>query len=252
MARATRNLLLAGKFLTLGLSLTGPRKLRFWSDRVYDVLWLYPTLSRNCDWHGPVATRFETAKKEVWLTIDDGPDPESTPGMLDLLKAHGAKATFFVIGRKVEQNRALVRRIVAEGHSLGNHTFSHPAPAWWILPRPLVRREIALGNETLVAASGRKPRFFRSPVGMNNSSVHPAAHAAGQRVIGWSAAGGDGCPVAPSEVTRRIMTQVQPGSIILIHEGGVSRRREATLARLLEALAEEGYRCVLPKESALR
>lgn len=252
MALPTRNLLLTARLLLLAAGLAGSRRSRAWAWRMHDALWLYPTLTRNCQWHGPVVTHFSTEKKEVWLTIDDGPDPEDTPEILDLLRGHEALATFFVIGKKVEQHRALVRRILSEGHSLGNHTFNHPSAGWWALPRPLVRREIALGNETLQAATGQKPRWFRSPVGMNNFSVHPAALAAGHMVIGWSASGGDGCPVAPSEVCRRIMMQVSPGAIILLHESGASRRRAVTLSRVLEALAMEGYRCVLPKESELR
>ncbi len=252
MALPTRKLLLISRLVLLGLGLTGPRRVRSWATRLHDVLWLYPTLTRNCQWHGPVVTHFTTEKREIWLTIDDGPDPEDTPEMLELLQQHGAKATFFVIGKKVEQHRALVRRILEEGHTLGNHTFSHPAAIWWAMPRWLVRKEINLGNETLVVATGQKPRWFRSPVGMNNASIHPAASAARQRVIGWSAAGGDGCPVAPTEVTRRIMAQVKPGAIILIHEAGRSRRRNVTLARLLETLSAEGYRCVLPQDSSLR
>lgn len=252
MAFPTRTILLVGRLVLLGLGMTGPRRVRAWTTRLHDILWLYPTLTRNSQWHGPVVTHFATEKRVVWLTIDDGPDPEDTPDMLDLLREHGAKATFFVIGRKVEQQRGLVRRILAEGHTLGNHTFSHPAALWWAMPRWLVRKQINLGNETLVAATGKKPRWFRSPVGMNNASIHPVVWAAGQRVIGWSAAGGDGCPVAPTEVTRRIMAQVKPGAIILIHEAGCTRRRAVTLARLLEALSAEGYQCVLPEESSLR
>lgn len=252
MALSNRTLLLAARAALLGASFAGPPRSRKWAGRLHDILWLYPTLRRNCQWHGPVVTRFDTEAREVWLTIDDGPDPDGTPELLDLLRQHDARATFFVIGRKVEQHRALTRQILSEGHTLGNHTYSHPASGWWAFPGPLARKEITLGNETLLAATGQKPRWFRSPVGMNNSRVHPAAHAARQRVIGWSAAGGDGCPVAPSEVCRRIMAQVFPGSIVLLHEGGASRRRAVTLSRVLESLTAEGYRCVLPPESALR
>jgi peptidoglycan-N-acetylglucosamine deacetylase len=251
MALPTRHLVLTARIALMAVGLMSPRRLRSWTWRALELLWLYPTLTRNCQWHGPVVTRFETDRREVWLTIDDGPDPEDTPDLLDLLREHDAHATFFVIGRKVEQCRPLIRRVLEEGHSLGNHTYSHRAAFWWAMPRPLVRREITLCDETLLVASGQKPRWFRSPVGMNNASIHPAAQATGHRVIGWSAAGGDGCPAAPCEIVSRIMKEVTPGAIILIHEGGCSRRRAVTLARLLEALSAEGYRCVLPEESAL-
>lgn len=230
--------------------LRGHRRACVWM--AHDALWLYPTLRRNCDWHGEVLTRIKTAAREVWLTIDDGPDAHDTPLLLDLLAAHGAKATFFTIGQKVEQNRALCRRIYAEGHEMGNHSFSHPAPYWWVLPRPMVRKEILRGQEAILAATGRLPRWFRSPVGMNNPGVHPATKQLGLRVIGWSADGCDGgCPGVPTRIVGRIMSRLQPGSIILLHESGGHRHRALTLRHLLEALDEAGYRCVLPEAESL-
>jgi len=217
----------------------------------HNFLWLYPTLRQNCAWHGPVVTHFETDRREVWLTIDDGPDPRDTPGMLDVLARYNAKATFFVIGRQVDSQRALVRRILREGHSLGNHTYSHPAGWWWAAPRPVVRHEMAWGTKAIETATGAKPRWFRSPVGMNNVSVHPIAEGEGQRVVGWSAGGKDGCPAAPTRVIQRIMASVKPGAIIVLHEGGTSRYRVSTLERLLERLQGEGYTCVLPEPESL-
>jgi peptidoglycan/xylan/chitin deacetylase (PgdA/CDA1 family) len=217
----------------------------------HDVSWMYPTLRRNCDWHGPVVTHFDTEEREVWLTIDDGPDPRDTPEILDLLAAHNARATFFVVGKKVEQNRALCRRIRREGHTLGNHTHTHPAALWWAMPRLLARREMGLCNNAILTATGEFPRFFRSPVGMNNFAVHPSARHHGLCVTGWSADGCDGCPSTPTRTVSRIMSSVRPGSIILIHESGTSSHRPQTIARLLATLKSEGYRCVLPEEISL-
>jgi len=252
MAFEKRHLILAAR-AAAALGVVGLRGRARWSAWLaHDFFWLYPTLRRNCDWHGGVVTHFETAAREVWLTIDDGPDPRDTPGLLDLLARHQARATFFVVGKKVEQNRALCRRILAEGHTLGNHTQSHPAALWWACPGPLVRREIRDGSRAILTATGVMPRWFRSPVGMNNRAVHPAANAAGLRVIGWSAAGGDGCPAAPTQIVSRLMAGVRPGAILLVHEGGSSRHRVLTLSRLLERLTGEGWRCVLPEEPVLR
>lgn len=230
--------------------MTLPGRLGSCSRLVHDFLWLYPTLRHNCSWHGPVVTRFTTTKPEVCLTIDDGPDPRDTPEILDLLARHRMPAIFFVVGKKVERYRALCRRILAEGHLLGNHTYAHPASHWWALPAPFVEREIARGNEAILTATGTLPVWFRSPVGMTNFSVHPAAHRHGLRVMGWSAAGGDGCPAAPSQVVTRIRTGLRPGAILLLHESGTSPRRVLTLTRLLEALSEDGYCGVLPADSA--
>lgn len=227
-------------------------KARAASWAAHDALWLYPTLRRNCNWHGPVATWFQTSGKEVWLTIDDGPDERDTPEMLDVLARHQARATFFVIGDKVRALPHVCRRILAEGHTLGNHTQSHPAPYWWILPRPFAHHEIARCNDSILAVTGSKPQWFRSPVGMSSTAVHPSADREGLQVVGWSADGCDGCPAAPTRIIGRIGARLRPGAIILLHESGRSRHRVLTLSRLLDFLAERGYRCVLPSRESLR
>jgi peptidoglycan-N-acetylglucosamine deacetylase len=248
----TRQLLLAGRFAAvLGvLMMRGRPRAVAWG--AHDFLWLYPTLRRNCSWHGEVFTRFHTAESLAWLTIDDGPEPESTPRILDLLAKHETKATFFVIGKKAERFPSLCARIASEGHTIENHTYSHPAGVWWLLPRPLVRREIERGYQAIASSSGRAPRFFRSPVGMNNASVHPIARELGLRVAGWSVDGGDGCPATPTSVVTRIVRAIQPGAIVLLHEGGRARHRLMTLGRLLDNLNEAGYRFCLPPEQTLR
>jgi peptidoglycan/xylan/chitin deacetylase (PgdA/CDA1 family) len=247
-----RSLVLTGRLAALaGVALLRGRH-RFAAWAVHDFLWLYPTLRRNCDWHGEVLTRFETSRREVWLTIDDGPDPADTPDFLDLLARHDARASFFVIGKKAAAHPDLCRRMVTEGHTLENHSHSHPAGFWWALPRPFVRRELERAQAAIHEAAGVPPRFFRSPVGMNNAGVHPAAFRLGLRVTGWSAAAGDGCPAAPTTIVRRIMRGVFPGAVILLHQSGGNRHRALTLSRLLDALAASGYRCVLPDPLTLR
>lgn len=247
-----RHLVLAGRLAAIAGVVLLRRRSRFAAWATHDFLWLYPTLRRNCDWHGEVLTRFETSKREVWLTIDDGPDPRDTPDFLDLLAKHDAKASFFAIGKKAAAQPNLCRRIIAEGHTLENHSYSHPAGYWWALPRPFVRGEIEHANIAIHEASGVAPQFFRSPVGMNNAGVHPTASRLGLRVAGWSAEGRDGCPAAPTNIVRRIMKGVFPGATILLHESGGNRHRALTLSRLLESLNKAGYRCVIPDVSSLR
>ncbi|HEV8421842.1 MAG TPA: polysaccharide deacetylase family protein, partial [Chthoniobacterales bacterium] len=91
------------------------------------MLMLWPTLAANSPWWGPVVTGFVPNGKELWLTIDDGPQPRDTPALLDLLEEHQARATFFVKGRRAEQYPELIREIVRRGHGVGNHTYHHPS-----------------------------------------------------------------------------------------------------------------------------
>ncbi len=251
MAISKRQIVIAARIAAAAGACLFRGKARAASWAAHDALWLYPTLRRNCGWHGPVATRFRTWDREVWLTIDDGPDERDTPGMLDLLARHGARATFFVIGDKVRAHPHLCRRILAEGHSLGNHTQSHPASYWWVLPRPFARWEIARGNASIRSATGSAPQWFRSPVGMNSTAAHPSAAREGLQVVGWSADGCDGCRAAPSRIVERIASRLKPGAIILLHESGRSKHRVLTLSRLLDFLSEHGYRCVLPSRESL-
>jgi peptidoglycan/xylan/chitin deacetylase (PgdA/CDA1 family) len=246
MPMSTRKqILTARKFaLAAAVLLRGRARVAAWT--VHEILRLGPTLLRNTDLNGPVAHRFRTDQKEVWLTIDDGPDPEQTPRLLELLAAADAKASFFVIGSMVDWNRALCRRIVAEGHTLENHSYSHPSGLFWAMPCCAIRAEIVRCSHAIRVAAGVEPSWFRSPAGLTNSCVHPAAARSWLRVAGWSAAGLDGIPCAkPENVVARIVRDLEPGAILLMHEGP-GRRSVETLELLLGELSARGFRCVIP------
>ena len=211
---------------------------------------LLPTLIRNCSWYGPVITRFPTTRREVWLTIDDGPDPAETPGMLEVLARHGAVATFFGIGERILAHPDLARSVLEAGHCLENHTQTHPSASFWIATPGRAQREITACSNAILNVTGRSPRFFRSPVGLANPFVHAATESAGLLMTGWTAAGLDGIPHEPERVVARIMKRVRPGAIILLHEGSLPGMppgtRGRTLEMLLQRLNNEGYGTCLP------
>lgn len=225
------------------------KRLLFLAGAAAHSLVLYPTLRRNCAWFGPIATRFETPRREVWLTIDDGPDPRDTPAILDLLASRGAKATFFMIGRNVEAHRDIAWSARRDGHQIGNHTYSHPSAWFWALGPAATRREIERGAAAILAATGSRPAVFRSPVGMTNPFVHRSLR--GQRLVGWTASGLDGLAARGEKVVDRLMKRVGPGAILVLHEGGAPGRLE-TFALLLDRLAAEGYECVIPEAGQFR
>jgi peptidoglycan/xylan/chitin deacetylase (PgdA/CDA1 family) len=217
------------------------------------------TLRPNCQWFGPVITGFQPAGDEVWLTIDDGPDPHDTPRLLDLLDAAGARATFFVRGDRARAYPELVAEIARHGHQLGNHTFSHPQATFWALGPVRLRREIESCNAALREITHATPRLFRAPVGMVNPFVPPAVDAAGLRLVGWSARGFDGVVRHARDadaVVARILSTLRPGGIALLHEGRRGPSGDALnvrpLAGLLEVLARRNWRCVLPEETRWR
>ncbi len=212
------------------------------------ALILYPTLRPNVQWLGPVITRFATSRKEVWLTIDDGPT-EDTRAVLDLFEAHGVKATFFVKGTLVEQHPELAREIAQRGHTLGNHSHTHPSGSFWCLPPGRVASEIDGCNRALAPIANAQPRWFRAPVGMKNFTVHPALAKRAMRLIGWTARGFDAVLSDPDEIVGRILPHLTPGAIIVLHQGRPHSLR--VLERVIVALKERGYAFVIPSDDQL-
>ena len=134
----------------------------------------------------PVLTRLPTTQRAVWLTIDDGPS-DQTLAMLDLLDAHGAKATFFVVGERAAARPALVYEIVRRGHSLGNHSATHPARWFWALGPKRMREEIERTQAILEGITGTRPRWFRAVIGMSNPFVANALKREGLTRVAWNA-----------------------------------------------------------------
>jgi peptidoglycan/xylan/chitin deacetylase (PgdA/CDA1 family) len=212
-------------------------------------LWLWATLIPSCQWFGPVITSFSTAQNEVWLTIDDGPDPVETPLLLELLDRHQAKATFFFIGTKAAQYPELVRSVLRRGHGIGNHTMTHPAAWFWAYLSHAVKGEIIRCNEMLYKITGDHPKLFRAPAGLKNGFVHRVLSQHQMALIGWSVRGFDGVRCDPARVLERLQQGIKPGAIILVHEGrGTSIE---IVGKLLAWLEERGYRCVQPTLNTL-
>jgi peptidoglycan/xylan/chitin deacetylase (PgdA/CDA1 family) len=213
------------------------------------ALLLYPTLRPNVQWFGPVVTRFATESQEVWLTIDDGPT-DDTRAVLDLFDEHGVKATFFVKGILAEQQPLLVREMLARGHSVANHSQTHPSGSFWCSLPGRVADEIDGCNRALAGATGSGSTWFRAPVGLKNPAVHPALSRRGMRLIGWTARGFDAVVSDPEQVVARILPNLQAGAIIVLHQGRDHSLR--VLEHVIVALKERGYRFIIPDDAQLR
>lgn len=211
------------------------------------ALVLYPTLRPNAQWLGPVYTSFATVGQELWLTIDDGPTSDTT-ALLDALDARGVRATFFVKGVLAAENEDLVRDIVSRGHSVANHSFSHPSASFWCLPPESIRQEIRRCSEVLQTITGKSPRWFRAPVGMKNPFVHPALD--GMKLVGWSARAFDTTTDDPDAVLRRLVPDVRPGAILLLHQG--RSRSVEIIGRVVDELQRRGYRFTVPEPERLK
>jgi peptidoglycan/xylan/chitin deacetylase (PgdA/CDA1 family) len=173
-------------------------------------------LRPSCQWLGPVRCR--TDDENILITIDDGPDPHDTPKLLDLLDKHHVKAVFFMIGNKVAAHPELAREVLRRGHEIGNHTMNHPHVSFWCAGPWRTRREIADCQDVIERVTGFKPRFFRAPVGHRNLFTHPVAASLGLEVMAWRRRGFDAVESDADKVLERILKNLGPGDIVLLHE----------------------------------
>jgi peptidoglycan/xylan/chitin deacetylase (PgdA/CDA1 family) len=192
-------------------------------------------------------TTHVSGERAVALTFDDGPDPVYTPQILDVLARYEVKATFFVIGRRVDAHPEMVRRIVAAGHAVGSHGYSH-AILRGVWPGEITT-ELDQSDAALYRAAGIRTRLFRHPGGMQGAFLPFVARAGGWRVVVWSVDPRDYTQPAAGEIARRVLEAAHPGAIVLLHDGSPdgNKSREQTVAALpaiLEGLRAGGYRIV--------
>jgi peptidoglycan-N-acetylglucosamine deacetylase len=196
--------------------------------------------------------RFATSQREVWLTIDDGPDPVDTPRILELLARYRSRATFFVIGENVTAHPGLVRSIVVAGHDVAHHTQSHPLRSFWCASPWRGQRELDRGLAAL-AAEGVRPTRFRPPAGFKNLWLGRALVERQLTCVGWSARGLERWSRDAGAVVARLTRDVTPGAILLLHEGPrvPAAIRVHAIAGVLERLQDLGFRCVVPTAAQL-
>ncbi|WP_306879616.1 polysaccharide deacetylase family protein [Variovorax boronicumulans] len=201
---------------------------------------------------GPNVTRLPeaaAARREVAITIDDGPEPEVTPRVLDLLDAHGQRATFFCIAERVLAHPELACEIVARGHSIQNHTAQHRHNFSFLGPRGFAS-EIARAQDILTEVTGQRPTCFRAPAGLRNPFLEPVLHRLGLSLVSWTRRGFDTREGDPAKVMARLARNLQARDILLLHDGNAARTAEGkpvlleVLPLLLERLRADGLRAV--------
>jgi peptidoglycan/xylan/chitin deacetylase (PgdA/CDA1 family) len=187
------------------------------------------------------------ARGEVALTFDDGPDPEVTPIVLDLLDRHAAKASFFCIGHRAAAHPDIVRDIVRRGHSVENHSYQHPFAFACYLPYAL-QREIETTQAVIHMLTGVQPKFFRAPAGLRSPLLDPLMMQSELRYVSWTRRGFDCVSRNPAAVLRRLIRGLSAGDVL--HDGGCTRTRNgepivlAVLPPLLEHLVQRGLQPV--------
>ncbi|MBW8470099.1 MAG: polysaccharide deacetylase family protein [Thiobacillus sp.] len=201
---------------------------------------------------GPNLTRLPAcsqARRELALTIDDGPDPQITPRVLDLLDAADARASFFCIGWRARQSPALCREIVARGHRVENHGDSHSNAFSLFGPRRM-RADVAAAQATLSDITGQAPLFFRPTAGLRNPFLEPVLASLDLQLAAWTRRPYDTRDGRPQQVLQRLTRGLGPGDILLMHDGHAALTPDgqpvilATLPLLLDRLKTESLRAV--------
>lgn len=183
-----------------------------------------------------------TVKEEVIaITFDDGPHPEFTLKAIELLKKYNAKASFFCIGKNAEKYPELVKKILSEGHVIGNHSFSH-INGYGFLSFKKVLADIEQGQEVFKRITDLKLQFFRPPFGVTNPNISKAVKKIQLNTFGWSIRSFDTVANDPEKVLGKISSNIQKGDIILLHDS--SQLSMEILDKLLQFLQNNNLKSV--------
>jgi peptidoglycan-N-acetylglucosamine deacetylase len=204
----------------------------------------------RCGWLGPNIARLPAAAAHgeiVGLTFDDGPDPDATPQVLEMLSGAGATATFFCIGERAERYPEVIAAIRARGHGVENHSYSHPN-GFALRGRRGMAREIARAQLAIEQSGGGRPSLFRAPAGIQNPLLYAALSQAGLSLVSWTRRGFDTVSHDGARVASRLVRALGPGDILLLHDGSSARDRSGrpvvldALPRVLDEMNRKGLR----------
>jgi peptidoglycan/xylan/chitin deacetylase (PgdA/CDA1 family) len=202
----------------------------------------HATYGVRSQWLGPADWRGSADIRSVTLTFDDGPT-EDTERILDTLAAFGVRAAFFMIGRQVERHPRIARRVVAEGHEVGNHSYSHPIYLYRSARE--TRRQLERTQEVIAATTGVRPRWSRPPCGVRSRAYFKAAEALNLRTVQWSVTGYDWKRRPAQAIADDVVRGLSAGSIVLLHDGDSEEKRDrretvAAVPRIIQAAQARG------------
>lgn len=190
-----------------------------------------------------------TRDKIIALTFDDGPHPIYTPQILDILDQYQVKATFFMIGSRMEEYPEIVKEVSARGHFIANHTYTHPSN---LRAESLenLKREIDQCQQSIERLSGQTNYLFRPPRGILNPKIIKMLHEQGYTVVLWSISADHHDAPTPEMMAARVIKHAHPGEIVLIHDGRTDLRwKDVAATRLIiENLSRQGYQFVTLEE----
>ena len=208
----------------------------------------YQSMAPTGQLYGQTFTGLTPGTTKIALTYDDGPNDPHTPQLLEVLAKHSVKATFFLIGRYVQQRPDIAREILKAGHAVGNHTFRHPLLTF--MSEAEIRKELSGCSQAIADAVGQKPRLFRPPFGGRRPAVLRIARELGLQPVMWSVTGYDWSAPPAETIEAKVAKQIRGGDVVLLHDGGHKAmgadRSQTVIAtdRLIARYKAEGYEFV--------
>lgn len=206
-------------------------------------LWILSWGSYNVgsNFYFKVICKGDESKKQVAISFDDGPLPQHTPAVLDILKETATSATFFCIGKRAQQHPELLKRIIEEGHIIGNHSYSHDA-FFDLYGSTKMKADLQQMNAVARQVLGLELKWFRPPYGVTNPNLAKAVKAGGFTGIGWNIRSLDTVTKDPEKLKQRVLKQLKPGAIILFHDTCAST--VTMLPSFIQDVKARGYEIV--------
>jgi peptidoglycan-N-acetylglucosamine deacetylase len=208
----------------------------------------YQSMAPTAQWYGRAFCGLARGSRQLALTYDDGPNDPYTQQLLEVLARHNVRATFFLIGRYVQQRGDIVRELVKTGHEIGNHTFSHPLLTFKSSAQ--IRGELDTCRRAIADAAGEHGNLFRPPFGGRRPTVMRIARSLGFQPVMWNITGYDWNAPSVEHIENKVNRRVRGGNVILLHDGGHLRmgtdRSQTVIAtdRLISRYKSEGYEFV--------
>lgn len=205
------------------------------------ALIIYGSASIQSNFYAQAYCHANVSEKEIALSFDDGPNREYTPQILSTLAQHNASATFFVIGKNIPGNESVLKQIDEEGHSIGNHSYTH---SFFVDFKSLqgLQNELNQTADTVFKIIGKRMKLFRPPYGVTTPNIAKASILLNYSIIGWNIRSFDTTADSAQMITQRVQTQIKPGSIILFHDS--SDKTIQVLKQTLNFAKENGYKIV--------
>lgn len=207
----------------------------------YGLLLFYGCYYVGSNFFIPIVCAKKTDEKVIAISFDDGPHPENSPRILQMLKSHDAEAAFFYIGNRIPGNEAILAQTYNDGHVIGNHTFSHHF--WFdLFSFGKMDADMRTMDETMNKVIGKKPRLFRPPYGVTNPNVKKAIISGNYTPVGWSVRSMDTVIKDEKKLLNKVIKGIKPGAVFLFHD--TSDTTLSILPEFLSRVKSEGYKII--------